>query len=338
MLSPQEISLADWLLITAGLTVSVVSGLENRVRWIGRFCSFFGKGCRKTEIFKLFGFRVSWWGVLFYVSLALAALAIPGMVRWLVMLGTGFELTFIWIMLVVKIFCIFCLFNALVVLGLFLMWIEPGLLLPSVSIIGFSLLSSSVLLWRENKSRIRPAAPGKPTGVLTLEGRPTIGPSEAPVTVVEFSDYLCPACCRAHMVVKSVRSRFEGRVRWVFKDMPLPRNGARELAAAVHCADDQGRFWELQDLVYEAGRQPDEEALKRFAEKLGLDVPRFERCLAKRSKLHQVDQDARDAVKAGITAVPTFLVNDRKIVGARSLRKAIEQALANAAANGGRKK
>jgi predicted DsbA family dithiol-disulfide isomerase len=332
MLTPHEVSLADWLLIGAGLTVSVVSGLENRVRWIGRFCSFFGKGCRKTEIFRLLGLRVSWWGVLFYVSLTLAALAIPEMVRPLVMLGTGFELTFIWIMLVVKIFCIFCLFNALVILGLFLMWIDPGLLPASGGIIALSLLISSVLLWRENKDRIRPASSWN-QGVLTLEGRPTIGPSDAPVTVVEFSDYLCPACRKAHMAVKSARSRFKGKVRWVFKDMPLPREGARELAAVVHCADDQDRFWEFQDLIYEAGRQPDEETMKRFAGRLGLDVPRFESCVSKRSRLHQVDQDAKEAVKAGITAVPTFLINGRKIVGAKSLRKAIDQALASAGKN-----
>ena len=325
MLTPQEISLADWLLIGAGLTVSVVSGLENRVRWIGRFCSFFGKGCRKTEIFRLLGVRVSWWGVLFYASLALAALAIPEMVRWLVMLGTGFELTFVWIMLVVKIFCIFCLFNALVVLGLFLMWIDPGLLPASGGIIVFSLMISSVLLWRENKARIRPVSPS--AGVLTLAGRPAIGPSDAPVTVVEFSDYRCPACRKAHNEVTLVRSAYQGRVRWIFKDMPLPREGARELAAAVQCADDQGRFWEFQDLVYEAGREPDEDTLRGFARRVGLDVHRFEECLRKRSRLHQVDQDAREAVKAGITAVPTFLVNDRKIVGAKRLGKAIEQAL-----------
>jgi len=77
------------------------------------------------------------------------------------------------------------------------------------------------------------------------QGAPTLGPSDAPVTVVEFSDYECPACRATHEVVKQVRAAYGNRVQWIYKEYPLKRHkDAFKAAEASHCAEDQRKFWE----------------------------------------------------------------------------------------------
>ena len=331
----QGFQILFWLLIAAGLGVALLSALEKRVRWIDSLCAFFGEGCRRTADFTLFTLPVSWWGGLFYLALALTALAAPSLTGWLVMAGAGFELTFIWIMLAMRAFCIFCLLNAGVVAGLLFLFLDTGRTWRSLIIVLLFLLVSSVLLWRENRDRIRgipmlkQRAPSEKE--ITLVDRPALGPKNAPVTVMEFSDYLCPACCKAHEVTKRVYSMYEGQVRWIFKDLPLPMHpGARELAAAAHCAETQGKFWEFQDYLFRRSSCPDRDELIKAAADLGLDVAGFSNCLQRNPFLDQVDKDVREAHKAGITSTPTFLINGEMYRGAAGLKefsKRIKKAL-----------
>ncbi|MGA6925523.1 MAG: vitamin K epoxide reductase family protein, partial [Desulfosarcina sp.] len=119
-----------WILILAGAAVSIVSALERHVRWIAAVCSLFGEGCRKTADFTLFNIPISWWGMAYYAALALAALIAKPWLFWLVMAGFGFELTFVWIMVAVGAFCIFCVLNAAVVAGLVWVVFDPALAWP----------------------------------------------------------------------------------------------------------------------------------------------------------------------------------------------------------------
>ncbi len=85
-----------------------------------------------------------------------------------------------------------------------------------------------------------------------------MGPADALVVVVEFSDYLCPGCRKGYEITKTIRDKYRDRIRWVFKDFPLDRHeGADKMAEAAHCANDQGKFWQYQDLLFSSENTPD---------------------------------------------------------------------------------
>ncbi len=162
------------------------------------------------------------------------------------------------------------------------------------------------------KVEIRLSEPPLPLTRVALGTSPTLGPADAPVTVVEFSDYRCPACRKAHEVVGDLRRTYAGRVRWIFKDLPLERHQAAfKMAEAGRCAQDQERFWEYQDLLFQAPGDPEPGDLVALAQSLGMDPGRFERCLAEGKHRPDVLADIQAAREAGVDATPTFIVNGR---------------------------
>ncbi len=178
--------------------------------------------------------------------------------------------------------------------------------------------------------------PDLPFAEVSLEGSPTQGSADAAVTVVEFSDYLCPACRQAHEITKEIKDQYAGKIRWVFKDFPLPAHeGADFLAVAARCAGEQGKFWEYQDKLFTAEEPPNTEQLKAFAEKLNLNLDEFAKCLEKEPHRSQVESDVEEAKEAGISATPTFLINGRMKTGAPSVEefgKMIDEELEKATA------
>jgi protein-disulfide isomerase len=176
--------------------------------------------------------------------------------------------------------------------------------------------------------------PPLPHTRVALGNSPVQGPEDAPVTVVEFSDYACPACRKAHEITMEIREDFRGKIRWVFKDYPLERHeGARTLAEAARCARDQGMFWEYQDMLFLSPVEPDPQRLASLAEELGMDGERFEGCL--RSGRHREDvlADVRAAEEAGVEVTPSFIVNGKLRPGTpepEAFRALIESELARA--------
>jgi protein-disulfide isomerase len=154
--------------------------------------------------------------------------------------------------------------------------------------------------------------PPLPFSQVSIGQSPVWGPGDAPVTVVEFSDYLCPACRRVHKTTKEVKERYAGKIRWVFKDYPLKRHkGAKKLAEAAHCAGEQGRFWEFQDLLFAAEKELELEDLTAFARDLGLDNDRFVACYQSDRFKAQVEQHIKEARASGVSSTPTFIINGR---------------------------
>ena len=178
--------------------------------------------------------------------------------------------------------------------------------------------------------------------VALKEQRPVLGADDAPVTVVEFADYQCPFCQRFS---QNVFPRLEkeyidtGKVRWVVLNMPLAfHKDAREAAQAALCAGDQGRFWEMRELLFANPKKLAAEYLAGYAGDLSLDVEAFEACLDSERHLAEIDEDARDASRVGLTGTPSFVVgksagdavSGKVIVGARphgAFQQAIEEAL-----------
>jgi Na+/H+ antiporter NhaA len=144
------------------------------------------------------------------------------------------------------------------------------------------------------------------------------GPVDAPVTLVEYGDYECPHCGRAAPVVRALLARFDGRLRFVFRHLPLidVHPNAALAAQAAEAAGAQGRFWEMHDLLFENQQDLDPHDLGRYATELGLDVARFEEALREGRFGARVAQDVNSAEEAGVAGTPSFFVNEVRYRGA----------------------
>ena len=155
---------------------------------------------------------------------------------------------------------------------------------------------------------------------IDLAGSPTRGPAGAPVTIVAFSDFQCPFCARAAPGLEQVEEAYRGRVRIAFKNLLIPGHQNAPLAAeAALAAADQGKFWPYHDKLFANQQALDRPSLERYAQELGLDLPRFKAALDTSKHQGQIEQDARLAMALGVNSTPTFFVNGRKSVGARPL-------------------
>jgi protein-disulfide isomerase len=335
VLSPEDTEIAASILILLGLTVAVLSLLERRVKWVQRFCAFFGEGCRRTANFTLLGVSISWWGIAYYAAVGLVFLFVRPLLFWAVMAGFGIEVTFVATMIAIRALCVFCALNSVVVLLLAVLAFDPRRAGPGLLLAAASFAVSLALQFRENRAHFRRPPKAEVLSEIEAEAEagqnPALGPEGAPVEVVEFSDYLCPVCRRSREMVGRVRKEFEGQVRWVYMDFPLEMHeGSKEIARAPRCAGDQGRFWPYQELLLGADGRPDRDELEGLAAKLGLDLARFRACLAGKRHAGEIERDIAEGVAAGVSATPTFLVNGRALVapGYAELKAAIEKALA----------
>jgi protein-disulfide isomerase len=119
------------------------------------------------------------------------------------------------------------------------------------------------------------------------------GPSDAPLTLVEYGDYQCPHCARAHPVIKAIQQRLGTQLRFVFRNMPLNQaHPFAELAAeAAEAAAAQGKFWEMHDGIYEHQESLGPELLLQLAQQLKLDIKQFEDDLKSRKYQAHVKSD-----------------------------------------------
>lgn len=168
---------------------------------------------------------------------------------------------------------------------------------------------------------------GSPTPAAIVDvdvaGRPSLGPDDAVVTVVEFADYQCPFCSRyARETYPALMDRFGDRIRYVVRNFPLVGRHphASKAAEAAECAADQDEFWTYRDHLFRNQASLDVESLARFAVELGLDPSAFQDCLDSGRKAEIVSRDVDDGRRYGVRGTPTFFVNGRILIGAHSLR------------------
>jgi protein-disulfide isomerase len=138
------------------------------------------------------------------------------------------------------------------------------------------------------------------------------GPSDAPVTLVEYGDYECPFCGKAYPIIKGIQKRMGDQLRFVFRNFPISTSHphAVRAAEAAEAAAAQGKFWEMHDTIYEHQQTLEDDDLRAFAEQLGLDMERFDRDMAARRFADRVRQDFMSGVRSGVNGTPTFFLND----------------------------
>ncbi len=169
-------------------------------------------------------------------------------------------------------------------------------------------------------------------------GHPTLGPNNAPVTVVEFGDFQCPFCKRSEDAVKAIRNKYGDRVRLVFMDFPLSFHAhAMQAASAARCAGGQGKFWEYHDALFADQPKLGPGDLKATAKKLGLDAAKFNACFDKGQYDEAIRKDLDEGHKLNVNGTPTFFIDGRELVGAQppeSFESIIDQELAKTGAHG----
>jgi protein-disulfide isomerase len=155
---------------------------------------------------------------------------------------------------------------------------------------------------------------------------PSFGNPEAPVTIIEFSDFECRYCRAAQPTLKRIMERWKGRVRHVFKHFPLDQHQhAMQAARAAVCADRQDRFWAMHDRIFAAG-ELSEESLRAAAAGAGLKTAEFYSCMGSEEPADHVRKDMLVGRMAGVTGTPAFFVN-RELVPAAALESTIERML-----------
>jgi protein-disulfide isomerase len=152
---------------------------------------------------------------------------------------------------------------------------------------------------------------------------PALGPADAPVTIVEFSDFQCPFCARAGPIVKELNAKYPEQVRIVYRHFPLdsihPR--ARPAAEAAACADEQGAFWPYHDLLFANPRGLSDEDLVRYAGEAGIDTEKFAQCVTEGRHRKQVERDLQEGRRVGVSGTPSFFVNGRMLGGAQPVEE-----------------
>jgi protein-disulfide isomerase len=147
---------------------------------------------------------------------------------------------------------------------------------------------------------------------------PAKGPATATVTIAEFSDFQCPFCLGVNSTLKQLEDAYKGRLRIVWKHLPLVGIHTRAMSAAVaaEAAMNQGKFWEYHDKLFANQKKLDPDDLKRYAQEVGLDIARFERDREDPALTARVQADMAEATALGIKSTPTFFINGRLVRGA----------------------
>ena len=159
------------------------------------------------------------------------------------------------------------------------------------------------------------APPRQEIEILAVD--PSRGPENAPVVVVEFSDFQCPFCQRVTETLADLVARYGDQIRFVYKDFPLPSHpDAFKAAEAGNCAHEQGMFWELHDKMFESQNALDVASLKTYATELGLDGDAFAACLDDGRYAERVQNDLEVGRDNGVSSTPTVFINGRSVLGA----------------------
>jgi protein-disulfide isomerase len=149
---------------------------------------------------------------------------------------------------------------------------------------------------------------------------PTLGRAEAPVTLVEFSDYQCPFCQRFFTTTLSaIKKQYvdTGKVRYVFRDFPLDQLHplARKAGEAAHCAGEHGKYWEMHDLLFRNQKALAQPQLAEHARTIGVDEARFDECLSSGRHAARVERGLTDGSAIGVQGTPSFVVGKTKAGG-----------------------
>jgi protein-disulfide isomerase len=169
---------------------------------------------------------------------------------------------------------------------------------------------------------------------VSIDDDPILGPEDASITIIEFSDFECPYCRRWHQeVLPQLIEDYPDQVRLVYRDFPLTSIHANAVPAAIaaNCAAEQDGYWEFNELLFNSEQGLSSDAYQQYAEEIGLDMESFTECLDSNRYEDEVLADFEFASQLGIRSTPTFFINGIALVGAQPyevFKQVIDQELA----------
>ena len=171
-----------------------------------------------------------------------------------------------------------------------------------------------VSLRRKADTHINFPAVEPPTLPVSTDDDPRLGPENAPVTIVEFSDFQCPFCQMSVGVLREVRQMYGDKVQVVYRDFPGQNHrDAVPAAQASECAHEQGKFWEYHDLLFANQKALTRPSLMDYAKQVNLNVPQLEKALDEKSLEAQVDADVKLGEEVNVSGTPTVFINGKRV-------------------------
>lgn len=143
------------------------------------------------------------------------------------------------------------------------------------------------------------------------------GNAAAQIELVEYGDYQCPHCGHAYPIIKAIQEKLGDNVKFIFRNFPLQEMhpNAVNAAVATEAASMQGKFWEMHDIIFENQHHLGDNHIKAYAEKIGLDVPKFENDFTEEALLQKVEEDFESGIRSGVNGTPCFFINGIKYQG-----------------------
>jgi len=184
-------------------------------------------------------------------------------------------------------------------------------------------LVAGVLIWKQFNL-------GERIDAIVNKDVKRLGPDDAAVKIVEYSDFQCPVCARAQPILKELMDKYAGKIRLEFRHFPLSAHKWAALAhQAAECANQVGHFWEYHDLLYDNQSQwsvlnDAEVRFKQYAKDLGLNAAAFTACLKDGKVTKIIKKDRNSGTGRQVRSTPTFFVNNSRIVGVAHLKRSME--------------
>lgn len=145
---------------------------------------------------------------------------------------------------------------------------------------------------------------------------PVVGTPEAPVKIIAFIDFECPYSQKSYPIFKQVMEQYEGAAQIVFKHFPIEsiHPNAVNAALASTCVQEQGKFWEYYDILFQE-KKLDETSLLEAAERVGVNMEKLQECLSSQKYKKDIGEDLQDGIDVGVRGTPTFIIDNKKVEG-----------------------
>lgn len=168
----------------------------------------------------------------------------------------------------------------------------------------------------------QPAPAPTPIDPAPLAAAPSLGPATAPITIIEYADFGCPACWFWHKqgILDKLRARYGDQIRFVWRDFPVITLLSPKAAEAGQCAHEQGKFWEFHAAIYAHDGAIEATDLKAYAAEIGLNIAQFEDCVTSRRFRERVNAQQHEGFERKLTGAPGFFVNGQPIIGPQGVQ------------------
>jgi protein-disulfide isomerase len=163
--------------------------------------------------------------------------------------------------------------------------------------------------------------PSATTDVAPMDASPALGPADAPVTIIMYGDFGCSTCRYWYNlgVLKQLRAKYGDQMRFVWRDFPVITALSPKAAEAGQCAQEQGKFWEFHDAIYEHQGVIAAADLEKYAAEVWLDMEQFKECVSSGRYQQRVNAEEQEAFGRGFKATPGFLINGEPLFGPQAL-------------------